>query len=366
MKKVIIIISIIVLIILVGGFAFFFFFMWNKGPLYNPTDLSKAISEGEIDINPPEQDNSNHNKWKVTDNISLFHFSDGNGEPVLMLHGGPGYAFDEKWKALSMINETYEFIYYHQRGCGKSTKPVKSFDGGNYYQNMLKLSNELGFKPQLADIERIRKILGEEKLTLIGHSFGGFLATLYAIEFPEKVDALVLVSPADVVRITQEGGGSLFEKVEANLPKNRKKDFRKFMNEKYFGVYKDLFSRTEQELIDIQMEFSKYYIEAVGDADYNLEDDNPELYGGWMTYAMYLDMGQEHDYTEYLKNIDVPVLIIVGEDDILENTHADYVKYIPSDKLEVQTIKDSTHFAFNEQSEVFSSIVKSFFDKHVE
>ncbi len=366
MKKVLIITAIIILVILVGGFAFFFFFMGNNGPLYHPTDLSKAIAEGEIDINPPQQNSFNNNNWKVTEDISLYHFSDGNGKPILMLHGGPGHAFDEKWKALTMINDSYKFIYYHQRGCGKSTKPIKSFDGGNYYQNMLKLSNELGFKSQLADIERIRKILGEDKLTLIGHSFGGFLATLYAIEFPQRVNCLVLVSPADVVRITDDEGGSLFEKVEANLQATRKEDFRKFMNEKYFGVYKDLFSKTEQELIDIQMEFSNYYIEAVGDTDYVMEEENPELYGGWMTYAMYMDMGKEHDYTEYLKDIEVPVLIMVGEEDILDDTHADYVKFIPTDKLEVHTIRGSKHFAFKEQSEIFSSIIKSFLDKRVE
>ncbi len=364
MKKVIIIIAIIIVVLVLGGFAFFFF-MGDKGPLYHPTDLSKAISAGNIDTQPPNQNNYNPNNWDVTEDISIYHFSHGEGKTILILHGGPGYAFDNEWKALTMIDDEYKFIYYHQRGCGKSTKPINSFEDGNYYQNMQKLSNTLGFKAQLADIERIRKILGEDKITLMGHSFGGFLATLYAIEFPERVEALVLVSPADVVRINRESGGSLFEKVKANLPPDRKDKFQKFMDEEYFGVYKDLFSKTEQELIDIQSEFGRYYMEAIGEGNTGMVEDDPSLYGGWMTYAMYMDMGQENDYTEYLKQINIPVMIILGEEDILDDTHADYLGFIPSDKLEVHTIEESTHFAFDEQSKAFSSIVKSFLDKYV-
>ena len=46
---------------------------------------------------------------------------------------------------------------------------------------------------QLADIERLRRASGETSLILIGHSFGAFLAALYATEFPERVRAPVLV-----------------------------------------------------------------------------------------------------------------------------------------------------------------------------
>ena len=41
-----------------------------------------------------------------------------------------------------------------------------------------------------ATIERIRRILGRDRLTLVGHSFGAFLAAMYAAEFPDRVEAL--------------------------------------------------------------------------------------------------------------------------------------------------------------------------------
>jgi len=84
---------------------------------------------------------------------------------------------------------------------------------------MTKLDQTLGLGAQIADIERIRQILGEDKLILVGHSWGGFLASLYAAEFPEHVTALIW-SP----RLTRwscpkpDAESDLFASVRAKLP----------------------------------------------------------------------------------------------------------------------------------------------------
>ena len=87
---------------------------------------------------------------------------------------------------------------------------------------MLHLLEKLGVSQHLADIERIRNILGEDKLLLAGHSFGGFLALLYAIEFPEQVEKLILVSPADMIVMPQEDGG-FYKRLEKHLPEKMMK-----------------------------------------------------------------------------------------------------------------------------------------------
>jgi proline iminopeptidase len=72
----------------------------------------------------------------------------------------------------------WNVIHYDQRGCGRSTRPIDRFSSPSFFDH----------------IERIRTILGGDKLVLIGHSFGGFLASPYAAEFPQHVKALVLVA----------------------------------------------------------------------------------------------------------------------------------------------------------------------------
>ena len=79
------------------------------------------------------------------------------------------------------------------------------------------MDKTLGLGAQIADIERIRQIMGEDQLILVGHSFGGFLAALYAAEFPEHVKALILVAPAEMLVMPPDSGG-LYEQVKPLLP----------------------------------------------------------------------------------------------------------------------------------------------------
>ena len=87
----------------------------------------------------------------------------------------------------------------------------------NFLSNMGQLDKAPGLATQIAHIEPIRRIIGEEKLILIGCSFGGFLSRLHAVEFPDRVEGMILVSTADVLVMRQERRGS-YEQVQALLP----------------------------------------------------------------------------------------------------------------------------------------------------
>jgi cardiolipin-specific phospholipase len=47
-------------------------------------------------------------------------------------------------------------------------------------------------------IEQWRQQLKIKQLTLVGHSFGGYIAAFYALQYPERIRDLVLISPAGV------------------------------------------------------------------------------------------------------------------------------------------------------------------------
>lgn len=103
---------------------------------------------------------------------------------VVMLHGGPGAAHNYLRPQLDELAEPGErrLIYYDQRGCGKSTIAALQ-SGGSAYDHV-------------ADLEALRQHFGLRRLHLVGYSWGGLLALLYAIRYPEHVGKLALLSTA--------------------------------------------------------------------------------------------------------------------------------------------------------------------------
>jgi proline iminopeptidase len=106
----------------------------------------------------------------------VFSLTVGEGPLRVLLHGGPGASHDYLRPQLDALGG--RLFYYDQRGSGRSPgAPV-------------------GWREHVEDLEQIRRQLSVEKLTLVGYSWGSLLAMLYAVEHPERVERMVLLSPA--------------------------------------------------------------------------------------------------------------------------------------------------------------------------
>lgn len=110
-------------------------------------------------------------------------YSKAYGNPkdpaVLFLHGGPGYnsAAFEGTTATVLANNGFYVIVYDRRGEGRSDDDHAAFT----------------FEETFKDLKQLYKKFKLRKAILIGHSFGGLVATLYAEQYPKKVQALILV-----------------------------------------------------------------------------------------------------------------------------------------------------------------------------
>ncbi len=356
MKRILLIAaSVLVLIVIVGGAAFWFMM---QQPLYEPGMVS-AAKNLRAPLVPPVQ-TSGKDFWTVESDIQLYHFSDGAGANVLVVHGGPGYPFTQPLPGLEALTGQYTFHYYDQRGSGKSSRPITTFSSSNYYENMQTLDKTLGLGAQIADIERIRQILGEERLVLIGHSFGGFLASLYAAEFPAHVKALVLVAPAETLVMPPESGG-LFEQLKPLLPPEMHAEYDAYL--KRYLDYGSIFSKSETDLIALNAEFERYYAVAVRQKGFAVPaESQPGAAGGWMVHAMYMSMGLRHDYRGALKPVQAPVLVIHGENDLQpEKASRMYAEAFP--KAQFQVIKSAGHFSFSDQPDAFARVVGDFMSR---
>ena len=113
--------------------------------------------------------------------VSLFDRRAGAGPLVLVLHGGPGAHHDYLLPQYDRLARGRALLYYDQRGGGRSPVPRDT---------------PVGWREHVQDLDAIRSVLGLDRLTLCGYSWGGLLALLYYLDHPERVARLALVSPA--------------------------------------------------------------------------------------------------------------------------------------------------------------------------
>jgi proline iminopeptidase len=118
-------------------------------------------------------------------NAKIFYRIYGKGIPLLIINGGPGMNSDGFVDLAVKLSKNYRTIIYDQRGTGKSF--IENPDTSN-----------ITMKLMIDDIECLRKYLKINEWVILGHSFGGMLASYYTSFYPGNVKALILSSSGGV------------------------------------------------------------------------------------------------------------------------------------------------------------------------
>jgi len=150
----------------------------------------------------PEIEPYDHGMLDVGDGHRVYWELCGNpnGKPVVFLHGGPGGGCTPTQRRL-FDPEKYRILLFDQRGCGRST-PYASLEANTTWH-------------LVADIERLREMIGVDKWMVFGGSWGSTLALAYAQEHPERVTELVLrgiftLRRSELLWYYQEGASWIF------------------------------------------------------------------------------------------------------------------------------------------------------------
>ena len=109
----------------------------------------------------------------------------GKGSPLLIINGGPGMNCNGFEKLAEQLSENNLTILYDQRGTGQSV--LKIMD-----------TTTVTIQLMIDDIEQLRKHLKIDKWSILGHSFGGMLASQYATQYPQHIEKLVLSSSGGI------------------------------------------------------------------------------------------------------------------------------------------------------------------------
>ena len=127
--------------------------------------------------------------------VSLFVRPMGAGEPVVLMHGGPGLDHTTLL-GLSPLARDYRLVFYDHRCNGRSGGDPETMTWDNL----------------TADADALRATFGFDKWIVLGQSFGGQVALMYALRYPERVSQLILMDTAADNRWATEHAPELLAK----------------------------------------------------------------------------------------------------------------------------------------------------------
>jgi proline iminopeptidase len=108
-------------------------------------------------------------------------YNGGFDKTLLMVHGGPGASCDYFRYQAELLSQHINVVLFDERGVRRSDGiDPKNFD----------------FQILIDDMEDIRKVLGIKKWSVLGHSFGGLLALLYAAKYQSDVESIIFECPS--------------------------------------------------------------------------------------------------------------------------------------------------------------------------
>ena len=118
-------------------------------------------------------------------------YGDPDAPPILLLHGGPAAGHEYLLPQMLALAEEHRLITYDQRGGGRSR-----YDDDRAV---------IGWRDQVEDVAHVAAELRVAPLTIVGYSWGGLLAMLYAVEaaagrVQPSPARLALIDPAPITR----------------------------------------------------------------------------------------------------------------------------------------------------------------------
>ncbi len=256
--------------------------------------------------------------------FKIFTKTDGEGSPLLMLHSywGSQLLFDQL--ALS-FSAKRKVIRIDLPGHGNSANPPQDYS----FESFAPVLNELLIRLNI-----------HGKVSIIGHSMGGYVALAFAAKYPESLDSLVLmhspVREADIQSIKQrEREALLLSKgkrdllLQVTIPSNFAPD-----NLVSMGFALDILNQTSSK---VTLEGALLSIQA---------------------------MNHRCNYLMDLKQTSFPILIIIGKYDKVYNAQDQLNDASQIPRAEVLLLNHSGHLGFLEEEELVFIRLNEFLEQH--
>lgn len=261
-------------------------------------------------------------------NVDLHCMEEGEGPPLVVHHGGPGLDHSTIEPHLRPLSEFFYLVFFDHRGTGRSATP----QGAEPYH----------IDQFASDVEALTQTLGIPAFALLGHSFGGVVALHFALNHPQMLTHLVLVSTPVSHQYIKD--------VEDAIPRT--------LSPEALAELASLQNQPPSDYIirrGIELLAPLYFHDPDRVSELNLESVRygPETQAVW-------DSLEGFDLRPRLREIKVSTLVITGDHDVSVSVERakQAADALPKGKLLV--IKDSGHYPYIEAPEAFLSGVLDF------
>ncbi|MFM0504239.1 alpha/beta fold hydrolase [Paraburkholderia caffeinilytica] len=244
------------------------------------------------------------NTVRTKDGVEIFYKDWGTGQPIVFSHGWPLSADDWDSQMSFFLNHGFRVIAHDRRGHGRSTQTAVGHDMDHYADDLATLTAHLDLKNAVH----------------VGHSTGGGEVVRYIARHGEsRVSKAVLISavPPLMVKTEANPGGlpkDVFDGFQAQVANNRAQFYRDVPAGPFYG-----FNRPGAKISEgvIQNWWRQ-----------GMQGGAKAHYDGIVAFS-------QTDFTEDLKKISVPTLVMHGDDDQI-------VPYADSAPLTVKLLRNGT------------------------
>lgn len=288
-------------------------------------------------------------KYVTVNGEKLWYESEGTGDPIILIAGGPGNSHLYFHSYFSALKNHYRVIYFDAFGRGKSGRAPQP-------------SKQYSFLRDVEDVEAFRKALGVDKIILLGHSYGGMVAQAYALKYPSSVKKLILSNTLFSGEMWQANNDNCNYEIRNQYPEV----WDSLMIIRRQGMHSS--SAAHQRLYAKVHPGTFYYFDASNIKGFPTDSVsfNPDVYytiaGDDADFLIAGDMG-EIDFRPRLKELSMPVLVLAGRFDrvALPKFSVQFKEYAPQAAFVM--FEKSGHEPFIEETEKYFNVLQEFLSK---
>lgn len=282
---------------------------------------------------------------------------------LLFVHGGPGGI------------GTADFVQYQGNRLSKNFRIIAPDQRGVWRSEAILDEEEISLEDIIEDFEELRKKLNIDKWSLLSHSFGGYLAVLYANMHPDSIECMVYECPTFSFALSERSmlnaaAGELMKVGQPQLADKYYEDLKEITDSKETADYKEVNKLLMQASKDLGANCNNYMwfgedkqiidriAMSTNDAR-NLWNKSTKtrlkLLKDWRVYS---------DVFAQLSNMNKPSLLIKGKYDPItcKVQLAEFIKRVP-DSI-VVTFEFSGHWVRIEEPDKYCEVITDFILNH--